>query len=324
MDTAHNKIGALYAFDVSKDGTAALLDPDNMPEAGETIAYRWVHLDLDSSGARPWVEAQSDETVAETLTLEDTRPRFSTLGDGHLLILRGVNLNPAADPEDMVSLRVWVKDKLIISVRRRRLMAVVQLRETLEAGHGPNSIGQFLATLAEGMTSRMTPVVDGLADELDALDEDGAEDRPTLRTALAEKRRSVIALKRYIAPQRDALSMLAQQKSWLVDADDREWLRETVDRITRLVEELDAVRERCGILKDQMADARAEEMNRNTMVLSVIAAVFLPLGFLTGLLGVNIGGIPGTENPYAFALLCLAMLLMGAGITWFFRHIKWI
>ena len=131
----------------------------------------------------------------------------------------------------------------------------------------------------------------------------------------------MIVLRRYIGPQREALARLASEGFSFSD-DVKSSLRETVDRITRLIEEMDAVRERCSVLNDQLADVRAEEMNRNMMVLSVVAAIFLPLGLITGLLGVNIGGIPGTENPFAF--LCIFMVAMGVAITVFFRKLKWI
>ncbi len=324
MSEITNAIGALYAYDVETSGDARNLDADRLPELDSATIYRWVHLDLDHPGAAPWIASQTDETVAESLTLEDTRPRFAKHGTGFLLNLRGVNLNPAADPEDMVSIRLWVCDRMIISVRRRRLMAVVALREAMEAGAAPETPGHFVAALSEGMTERMAPVIDGIADDVDALEELSLDSASGLRAKIVDIRRTTIALRRYIGPQREALSRLAGESGDFFENEDRTGLRETVDRITRLVEEMDAVRERCGVLNDQLADARAEEMNRNMMVLSVVAAIFLPLGFLTGLLGVNVGGIPGAENPHAFAFLCLLMVALGAGITFFFRKLKWI
>lgn len=55
-------------------------------------------------------------------------------------------------------------------------------------------------------------------------------------------------------------------------------------------------------------------------VLSVVAAIFLPLGFVTGLLGINVGGIPGTEWPWSFTVVCVALLVMAGGLAEFFRR----
>jgi len=326
MSEITNDIGALYAFDVSAtSGEARKLDLDDLPPLPEGSAgYRWVHLDLDHEGSRPWIETHTDAVVAASLTLDETRPRCVVHEDGLLLILRGVNLNPDSDPEDMVSIRLWVCGHLIISVRRRRLEAIAALREKTEAGRGPRTVGAFLAALASGLTERMAPVIDGLSDQVDALEEASLDASEGLRAELAKLRRTTIALRRYVAPQRDALSHLTLEGTHLFQETETLSLRETLDQVTRLVEEMDAIRERCGILHDQLADSRAEDMNRNMMVLSVVAAIFLPLSFLTGLLGVNVGGIPGADSPAAFAVLCIVMLGLGGAITLLFRRLRWL
>ena len=68
----------------------------------------------------------------------------------------------------------------------------------------------------------------------------------------------------------------------------------------------------------------SEQLNKNMYVLSVIAGIFLPLGFVTGLLGVNVDGIPGDKTPWAFAVLCVLMVALGVFEVWLFRRFKWI
>jgi len=90
----------------------------------------------------------------------------------------------------------------------------------------------------------------------------------------------------------------------------------------RYVEELDAIRERAQIIKDELANIIVDRLNKNTYVLSVIAAIFLPLGFLTGLLGINVGGIPGVGNPTAFTVFCILLLILVAIQILIFRKFK--
>ena len=101
-------------------------------------------------------------------------------------------------------------------------------------------------------------------------------------------------------------------------------LREVADDITRQVESLDAARERAAVVQDELMNRMSEQINKNMYVLSVIAGVFLPLGFVTGLLGVNVDGIPGDETPWAFAALCGLMLALVLFEVWLFRRFKWI
>ncbi len=289
----------------------------------------WAHLQRDSESARRWLarERGISPLVRQALTEEETRPRCTPLDGGLLLILRGVNLNPDSDPEDMVSIRVWTDGRRILTVWRRRLLAVDDIDEMLAQGRGPKDAGEFLAVLSESLAARMEPVIMEIDDRIDALEDEVLEGYdPELRGRLATVRRQAILLRRYFAPQREALLRLAADQeatSWL-ESRERFLLREIADRITRYVEDLDAGRERAGVIHDQLASHLSDELNRGMYILSVIAAVFLPLGFITGLLGINVGGLPGTENPFAFLIVCLVLALLAGLEIWLLRRLKWI
>ena len=54
-------------------------------------------------------------------------------------------------------------------------------------------------------------------------------------------------------------------------------------------------------------------MNNATLRLGVVATVFLPLGFLTGLLGINVAGVPGSHDPEAFWMVCGLLIILALG-----------
>jgi len=84
---------------------------------------------------------------------------------------------------------------------------------------------------------------------------------------------------------------------------DRARLRETADTITRYVEDLDALRERAAVTHEELTTRLADRMNRTMSVLSLVAAVFLPLSFVTGLLGINVGGIRADDRGAVWLLV---------------------
>jgi zinc transporter len=272
----------------------------------------WVHLDVEDHRAQEFLRNRCgiDVLVQDALLAEETRPRSYVMGEGLLAIFRGVNLNSGADPEDMVSVRVRVESTRLISTRPRPLMAVRDLQQRMAAGRDPETIGDLLTELAE----RMSGIIQGLDDEADRL-ETLVVDAPSreVRSELAAVSRQPISLRRYVAPQREALGrLLSEELRWL-DSRCRARLREVTDRLIRYVEDLDLVRERAAVIQDELMNRQSEQMNRNTYLLAIVAAVMLPLGFITGLLGVNVDGIPGTSNsPWAFTVVTVLLVLVAA------------
>ncbi len=287
----------------------------------------WVHLQGTEEDTRAWLRGPSglDPLVADALLAEETRPRALAVGDGLVVNLRGVNLNPGADPEDMVSLRLWVDAHRVVTVRLRYLMALQDVRESLAAGRGPKDTGDVLADISTRLVERMGPVIGTLDDRTDDLEEQmiGAE-RREIRQELAGIRHEAIVLRRYLAPQRDVMGgLLVEQQPW-IGARHRARLREAMDRVTRYVEDLDAIRERAGVIQDELVNRLAEQMNKTMYHLTVVATIMLPLGFVTGLLGINVGGIPGAENEWAFAEVCAILAAMVAVQVALFKRLKWI
>jgi zinc transporter len=239
-----------------------------------------------------------------------------------VLNLRGVNLNPGADPEDMVSLRLWIDASRVLGVWRRPLMAVRDQIAAIERNRFPVSPGDLVVKFALRLADRAEPTVADLNDQIDDLEERILDPEAEVsRSGLADVRRRAIILRRYFGPQRDALTSLEiEDLSWLSDRD-RSRLREAAERVYRLGEELDAIRDRAQIVHDQIMDRRAERMNRQMLLLSVVAAIFLPLGLITGLLGINVGGVPGAANPWAFWIVCTLLLALALGFMVWFRRI---
>ena len=183
----------------------------------------------------------------------------------------------------------------------------------------------FLVEVADGLTSRIGAVLSELDDRVDELeDEVLSAESYELRGKIGSLRRETISLRRYLAPQRDAVARLQNERvSWL-DEITRVYLREIADRTTRYVEDLDSARDRAAVTQDELNSRLSERMNKTMYVLSIVAGIFLPLGLLTGLLGINVGGIPGTENSYAFLIVCAGLVLVAILQVALFKRMHWL
>ncbi len=137
-------------------------------------------------------------------------------------------------------------------------------------------------------------------------------------------RRQVISLRQYISPQRDVMAQLPlTQLSWLTPLH-RSRIREVADHCIRYVEDLDAARDRTGVMQEELTGKLSEQMNKTMYILTVCAGIFLPATFITGLLGINVGGIPVSEDPWAFMIVCALLTLLVALLLGLFRWLKWL
>ena len=317
----------IYAYLLDGKGGGEVLDWPAIDNWISSQGLLWIHLDSKIPETRIWLKNKSglSQITQESLLDQETRPRDIVSDEGLLVTLRGVNFNPGEDPEDMVAIRMFFTEQRIITTRYRRVMAMQDVHKAINDRKGPNSAGDFLVMVAGRIANRMGDTIADLDDTVDELaDTILTAESHELRSKLSDLRRKAISLRRYIAPQRDVLFRLAQERVSLIDNIDRVHLREIAERTARFVEDIDLAKDRAAITQEELNNKLSEQMNRAMYTLSIMAAIFLPLGLLTGLLGINVGGIPGSENKWAFTLVVVILIAIAIGLVVWFKKIKWL
>lgn len=328
LDSYPGEDGLLFACKIDGKGGGALADWAEVEAWTQGDGPIWLHLDRTTERAKIWLKTKSGLTpiTVDALLSDDTRPRTFRGKRGTIAVLRGVNTNPGADPEDLVGMRLWSDGGRLITLRHRRLQAPREvLIELVRDGIGPASTSELFERLVSRLAQRMGAVIEGFEDELDAIEQsiETVSSSAALKS-LGEVRSDTVTLRRYMAPQREAVSSLYLEPPEWLDDHSRQRLRETSNRLMQYVEALDEARERAVVLKDDISNQLSEKMNKNMFVLSIVAAIFLPLGFITGLFGINVGGMPGVDSADAFWITCAAIGALLLGELALFRVLKWI
>ena len=323
-----NQESLICAFRIDGAGGAEPLEWRGLVQVGaRDQGFLWLHLNRQAAETKRWLHEDSElpAIVRDFLLSGTTRPRCTQLGDGLILNLRGVNLNPGASEEDMVSLRMWIQPGLIVSTRLRHIQAIQDLRDEIGAGRPPLDVGEFVQRICLNLIKRTEPVIAGLDDQTDRLEElilAGKSDR--VRASLTSLREKTVKLRRYVHPQREALKLLAEANVEWLDDGRREMLFEVANAAARLVESLDQIRERAVIIHDELVRSLSRKASQALYMVSLVAGVFLPLDFVTGLLGMNLGFIPWTSEPWAFTAVCAFLGAIVAFELWLFRRFQWI
>ena len=295
--------------------------------AEEAAAYAgpgfvWIHFDDPDADALSLLKGEDiPDVAASALVATETRPRCDRIDEGAIVNLRGPAAVETDDSDRLVSVRMWVRRGRVNSVTRRPLVATEIVTRQMEAGLILDP-GDLVAAFARAISKALDPQVAELGDELDDYESElDASSVYRLRTAITRVRSEAIAFRRFVAPNRDALDTLAKLDFDWIAEEDRLHIREAADRFARMTEELEAVRERAALLHEQITDLRGELMEQRSLVISIVAFIFLPLTFVTGLLGMNVEGIPYAGEPWAFWGVVGFCILIGAVVlAWFLRR----
>jgi zinc transporter len=292
---------------------------------GRRAGLVWIHLTTNDERAKVWLggEAGLSPYVIEALTATETRPRCDAVGAGVVINLRGLSSEELATSDLLASIRIYALGGCVFSVTRKALNALHPVRELIEAGKLLDP-GDLIAALSQAITEELDPVVADLGDSLDDCEEQITSGHAfELRRMVNRARSQAIGLRRFLNPQRAALEKLAAMPNdWLGD-DDRLHLSAAADRAARMAEELESIRERAALVHETLTDLRAEQIDQRSLIIAVAAMVFLPLTFITGLLGMNVAGIPYAHEPWAFWGVFWLCVVMAVAIAFYFIRRHW-
>lgn len=327
---AGSQPGLRFAALLDRAGGCTDLDWSGIANWKPEDGFLWIHLERDDPIAAHWVREQSgiDPLVALALLAEESRPRVEDVDDDLMVVLRGVNVGDENGETELVPIHVWANSHRLISLRDKdhQLSALRSIRLALLAGKGPRTPGGLLAQIAERVVEHLERVIDGMEDIVGEL-EDACITREAdaaLRTQLALVRRQAIHLRRYLGPQRDALYRIQHDDASWLSREAKLRLREVTDKVVRHIEDLDALRDRTTVLHEDLSTQISEKIASTSNRFTVLTALLLPPSLLAGLLGANVGGIPGHDEPEAFWVMCLITFGLMPLLWLALRRMKWV
>jgi zinc transporter len=314
---------AVFAWRLDGRGGVTPLQENDIIDSAHPC---WLHLNYTHPDSAQWLATTPllPNNVRDALAGESQRPRVSRLGEGTLLTLRCINGSSDERPDRLVAMRLYMDDRLIVTTRQRKVLALDDVVSDLLEGTGPVDCGGWLVDVCDALTDRASEFIEQLHDKIIDLEDNLLDQQIPPRGFLALLRKQLIVMRRYMAPQRDVYARLASERLPWMNDDGRRRMQDIADRLGRGLDEIDACIARTGVMADEIAQVVQESLARRTYTMSLMAMVFLPSTFLTGLFGVNLGGIPGGEWRFGFSLFCILLVVLIGGVTLWLHRSKWL
>jgi magnesium transporter len=243
-----------------------------------------------------------------------------------LLIVRTVAFcETTEDPYDLdtVNITFFLGKNFLVSVHGANTNPVDAIEELLHrkpelVAHGP---ARLMHAIVDQAVDAYFPIIEKLDEFMDSLEEKiyGTFDQGALREVFAVKR-LVLSLRRHLAPERDALSVLTNRPSILLTPDTQIYFRDIYDHVLRIYDSLENVRDLLSSTLDSYLTQVSNRLGMATKALGVVATLSLPFVVVSGMWGMNFEHIPLHGHPHGFMILVFSQLALGliilAGLRW--------
>lgn len=288
----------------------------------------WVDVDTRWSDQ---IEVLGDPFHFHPLAIEEavnpeSRVKLEEFDRYVLLIVRTVAfLETTEDPYDLdtVNISFFLGKNFLVTVHGADTNPVDAMEELLErkpelVAHGP---ARLMHAIVDKAVDAYFPIIDKLDEFMDSLEEKiyGTFDRDALREVFAVKR-LVLTLRRHLAPERDALSVLTNRPSILLTPDTQIYFRDIYDHVLRIYDSLETYRDLLSSTLESYLTQVSNRLGMATKALGVVATLSIPFVVVSGMWGMNFQHIPLHNHPHGFMILVFSQLALGllilAGLRW--------
>ncbi len=307
------------------DGSAATVIAS--PEDASVDA-RWIWVDVEASvGDTEDLVDFASRFAFDALAVRDTvndldLPKIDDFGSSLLIVLHGLAEGRIATYQ----VDCFLKENVLVTVRLQRspsveaLWSEVQRSSELASG-GPDELA---ARLADVMTRRLLSVLDTFDNRLEELIASALRADPALVGEVTAVRSDVSVLRRAVVPQREALDLLRRSTSPLLSDGSRRRFSDVFDVASRATQGVDAARTALAEALDAYRGAEARKATEVSKVLTVYAAIMLPLSLIAGFFGMNFDNLPWTGRESGWILVSAAMAALALVSLGMFVALGWI
>jgi zinc transporter len=272
---------------------------------------RWLHLNLVDARIRRWIDARRDipEQARALLLDPESRVRSECGEQGFAIALGDLHHDFEDDPEGFGMLRLYVDRAQIVTARRRPIKSVELAHPRVEAQPEPRDTTDIFVMLLRCHGEAVAGVIRRFAERVDdAEDEILAGNVQKGGSGLGRIRRLLARLRRHVHANRAELRhlMSTQPEFWSEEQTDE--VRGSVESLESLGQDIELVSERARLLQEEIAGRLNEATSKNLYVLSILTTALLPITLITGIFGMNLGGMPFANHPHGFAIVMFVIL----------------
>ena len=267
------------------------------------------------------------------LALEDVvdvyqRPKMETYAEGVLLQVKAFAFDETTRALSIEQVSIYLTDDTVISFQEDAGDLFKSVRKRLETASGRirQRGADYLAyALIDNVVDRYFRVLDQIEGTLDTLEDIILRDpQVETKSKIHDLRLALLTMRKATSPTRELANRFSDTEHRLVSEDTQLYVRDLKDHVIQATDLVETYRDVTNGLYDLYVSEISFRTNSVMQTLTIVSTIFIPLGFLAGVFGMNFVNIPGLDNPYGYYYLWAAMIIITGLVLLWFRQKKWI
>jgi magnesium transporter len=302
---------------------------------------------LNDPQALVWLDIQGDYNPTEsllrgvfklqhitiqTMSEEHERAKFAESDDYYYLVVHGLVFDATTEEAETPKLDIVFAKNFIITSHRESLPWLNLLLEEAKKNDPEEHLMSkgmafLLYAILDALTDSYFPLLDTIDDLIDDLEDVTVTDTSNeVQVRIFRIKRALAHMRRTLSPQVEVANALVARTGELIPAKAEPYFADIHDHLIRAFEILDSYRDLMSGMLDVYLTTVSNRLNEVMKQLTIIATIFMPITFITGVFGMNFGHLPQVEHDsgYLFWLTLLVMAIITVMQIWYFRRRKWL
>jgi magnesium transporter len=311
------------------------LQLENLPEIlSDPQALIWLDIQGDSNPSKGMLKDvfKLQQITIQTMCEEHERAKFAESEDYYYIVVHGLVFDTTTEEAETPKLDVVFAKNFLITAHRESFPWLDVLLEEARKNDPEEhlmsrGVGFLLYSLLDALTDSYFPLLDTIDDLVDELEDVTVTDTSNeVQVRIFRIKRSLAHMRRTLSPQVEVANALVARTGKLIPAEVEPYFADIHDHLIRAFEILDSYRDLMSGMLDVYLTTVSNRLNEVMKQLTIIATIFMPITFITGVFGMNFGHLPQVEHDggYLFWVTLLCMGIITLMQVWYFRRRKWL
>jgi magnesium transporter len=266
--------------------------------------------------------------VLEDIVNTSQRPKIEDYGKHIYIVLKMLHFNEEINEVESEQVSLILGTNFVICFQEKEEDVFDSIRERIrnDKSRIRKMDADYLCyVLLDAIIDNYFVILELIGDKIEEI-EGSLVSNPTPETlqTIHHLKKELLFLRKSVWPLREVINNLQREESSLINDSLMIFFRDLYDHTIQIIDTIETFRDMVSGMFDIYMSSVSNKMNEVMKVLTIFAAIFIPLTFIAGIYGMNFEYMPELAIPWAYPMVWIVIILVSFTLLGYFKHKKWI